>query len=360
MERTTATIAIGTLTAILLSANIAPLQAAAISGRLYNFGDSLSDDGKTYGTAPVTADPANGAPYSFPAPPYVAGRYSNGLMWTEYLANQLGAPQQGDQNFAFGGATARVITDPSDPFQSVFNFDSQITLFEQAFRRLGDGDLVTVSFGGNDLPLIARQAARGEVALQAGLQRDIDAVIDGLDRLAKLGGSEFLVANVADLSLVPFIDADPAAFERDFGASVAQINAIGDQFNADLSTALNAFQTRSGSQVRVLDVNGLFDRIVADPAAFGIANVKEECLSTRSTARTPRYNAAIDCRNPAVADATLFWDQNFHGTTATQRIIAEEALATLAMPVPEPASWTLLLGGLTMVCLSVTGPLRRR
>src|SRR5882762_6059918 len=56
---------------------------------LYVFGDSLSDTGRS---------PA-------PAPSYYNGRYSNGLLWVEYLSVELGLPYNASNNFAVSGST---------------------------------------------------------------------------------------------------------------------------------------------------------------------------------------------------------------------------------------------------------------
>ena len=334
-------------TAIALAAST-PAFATPMIGQLYNFGDSLVDDGKTFGVAPFTANPAV-APYSFPvSPPYSSGRHSNGRMWTEQLAERLGAPQQVDQNFAFGGATSRLIDDPASLLQTLGNFSGQIDLFARAFGGFGPNDLVTVTFGGNDVPLVVRDAARGRAPLAHGLQRSVDAVVGGLERLSALGATRFLVSDVPRVSFVPFIAADPAGFERDFGATVAAADAAGANYNRLLEAALADFALRAGADVQLLALDGLFSRIFADQAAFGFENLDEECLLTRSTARVPRFNSAIDCRDPAVAEATLFWDQNFHPTAAGQAVIAAEAFASLNR-VPGPGGPWLMLAALGML-----------
>ncbi|MEO0820864.1 MAG: DUF4214 domain-containing protein [Pseudomonadota bacterium] len=305
-----------------------PMTNPAITpGNLYAFGDSLVDDGQTFGTFPL-APSFGGAP--FPAsPPYAEGRYSNGPMWTEYLADSLGIPSLEDRNFAFGGATAGLIDDPEDPLQTLANFDGQIDLFQQSFGRLGPDDLVTVTFGGNDLPLVARRTAETGAALEEGLADTVAAIVAGLDRLAGLGAERILVTNLPDLGLVPFVAADPAGIEAAFGISPAGLSALTGTFNSLLAEALGSFEARTGLAVSLFDAFGFFEAVVADPAAFGIENVEEEVLLTASTALTPVFNPAIDGQDPAVADATLFFDQNFHPTTAVHRQFATAIEAAL-------------------------------
>ena len=70
--------------------------ASAFSA-LYAFGDSLTDTGNVYLAAP-----------GVPLAPYYNGRFSNGPLWVEGLANNLGLSINpsvgGGTNYAFGGA----------------------------------------------------------------------------------------------------------------------------------------------------------------------------------------------------------------------------------------------------------------
>jgi phospholipase/lecithinase/hemolysin len=63
---------------------------------LYVFGDSLSDVGTVFR--------ATGGIYP-PSPTYFQGRYSNGRVWVEYLADRLHLSSSQINNFARKGAT---------------------------------------------------------------------------------------------------------------------------------------------------------------------------------------------------------------------------------------------------------------
>src|SRR5215831_2791594 len=82
------------------------LEAGPIDA-IYAFGDSLSDVGNIYAYTSVAAPPA------FPAAPYVNGQFSNGNVWVQDLAHDLGlAPLipslLGGTDYAFGGAETSV------------------------------------------------------------------------------------------------------------------------------------------------------------------------------------------------------------------------------------------------------------
>src|SRR4051794_25936876 len=79
-----------------------PLQAGQFT-QIVAFGDSLTDTGNLYA---VTQTSPSGP---FPPSPYYEGRFSNGPVWVEWLALQLGVPAPrpfvtGGTNYAFGGA----------------------------------------------------------------------------------------------------------------------------------------------------------------------------------------------------------------------------------------------------------------
>ncbi len=292
---------------------------------LYSFGDRLVDDGGDFGAAGVAR--AAGLPAPNASSVYYNGGFSDGLNWTANLARILGVPETGgDANFAYVLATARPIDNPLDPFQgrtSLNTFAGQIDAFEGAGRTFLATDLVTVTFGGNDLTLPSNLPP--EQAITA----SVDAIVVGLERLADLGAEHFLVANVANVELAPLF-SDPA-FLAALGAGPGAFEPLVDQFNAQLGTALTAFEDRAGLDVNLLDVNRLFDAIDANPLAYGFANVDQPVLlAPPLQPGTPTvYNPAIVGQDPAVQHATLFVDPFFHPTALGHSIIAETARDTL-------------------------------
>jgi outer membrane lipase/esterase len=70
-----------------------------------------------------------------------------------------------------------------------------------------------------------------------------------------------------------------------------------------------------------LDLFELSQEVVAAPAAFGLTNVMDSCI-------TPDTLIGAFCSQP---DRYLFWDGN-HPTAAAQGIVASRALSVLAGP----------------------------
>jgi phospholipase/lecithinase/hemolysin len=90
------------LLALLLAPGLcSAIQADAIDD-IYAFGDSLSDVGNIY---QITGG-------ATPGPPYVNGQFTNGNVWVQDLAVDLGLPQLkpsllGGNDYAYGSAEKR-------------------------------------------------------------------------------------------------------------------------------------------------------------------------------------------------------------------------------------------------------------
>ena len=79
----------------------------------------------------------------------------------------------------------------------------------------------------------------------------------------------------------------------------------------------------------LFDLFGTISSFVANPAAFGFANVTDAC-------------GAIAGCDPSTS---LFWD-GIHPTSAGHALLAQEMFVAT---VPEPADYMLMLGGLVVI-----------
>lgn len=287
---------------------------------LYSFGDRLADDGGTFGAVPFAQ--ATGTPTPYTSAPYSStGSLSDGLKWTTYLEQILGVKDTGrDTNFAYESATARAGLDPSAPFLG--SFEGQVSLFKFINGRFLPTDLVTVTFGGNDLTV------PGIVPTPELVDVTVAQIIEGLQDLADLGAKHFLVTNLPDITLAPLF-GDPAIGGA-LGIDGSIYPAIIDRFNAQLDASLDAFEEGTGLDVKELDFNKLFDGIAAGPSAYGFTNVSESVLANPPfPGSTPIYNPDIVGRDPLVQHGTLFLDPFFNPTALAQSIMAETARSAI-------------------------------
>jgi len=292
------------------------------ASHLYNFGDRLADAGNAAALAKSlgqTTDLST-APFS------PTGNFSDGPKWTTDLAQMLGLTQPGqDTNFAYENATARPLTNPFDPNQAqapLTNFSGQIQQFEQAGQTFSANDVVTVTFGGNDITLPSN------LPVDVGISLSVDSILGGMQQLADLGAKHFLVSNLPDITLAP-IFSDPA-FQAATGSTPATLQPLVDQFNAKLTAGVAQFGANTGLDVKEFDLHTLFNGIAANPSNYGFANVAQPVLAAPPGATpAPVYNPAIVGQDPAVQHATLFTDPFFDPTALGQALIAQTARSTL-------------------------------
>lgn len=288
----------------LRGAAIAALTLAAVSvaggagaqsyDRLVVFGDSLSDNGNLYR---LIGQPAS--------PPYYQGRFSSGPVFTELLgftAANYDGPVTGSINYAFAGAETGSSTNVP------FGMRTQLSAYLGRGGTFGRGDLVSVLGGANNIlnALPAAGASANPVAAMNAVSTaaavDINAIVGGI---AGAGAGTVLVTNLPKLSLTAQFQLPayrPAAPLADYAAST---------FNTALLTGLNATAAASpNTNIIMMDLFKIGDSIVANPGAFGIANVTEAC-----------FNGATVCSNPS----SYFYFDGIHPSATGHQIIARLA-----------------------------------
>ncbi|MEN8181386.1 MAG: SGNH/GDSL hydrolase family protein [Myxococcota bacterium] len=295
-----------TLAAALL---LAHASAAAPYSDVFLFGDSLSDTGNTCALLEI--------------PGYASGRCSNGPVWSDRLAEALGfealPSSQLGNNFADGG-------------DETSDLDLQIDLFQTLqIGPFGDADpdaLYVLWLGGNDV--LSMPGAPGAMA------QAVERLLAGIERLRSLGARHFLVANLPDVGRVfgafSFPQGSGSAFtpgERDL------VTALSLEFDAALAAGLDSLE---GVDVALLDVYGLMEEAVADPAAFGFSPAAIDTSSGDTAFGLPCLGdpaCATDPQGPG-ADGFLLFD-SIHPSRALHAHVAERAVLLL----PEPAPRTL-------------------
>lgn len=306
-----------------LSASAGPYSSLVV------FGDSLSDSGNNalllaplYGGTLPAVSIANDGVYS--QIPSTAGTYSNGMVWTQYLAQSLGvsfAPSlAGGTNFAFGGAQTGV----DGPGQGGFPFSmrTQLNSYLGATGNFADPNaLYVVAGGGNNVRAALEAIAAGAdpVTTAAATVTDYAADMAGLVASLKLAGAQHvLVLNTPNFGLTPLANA--------MGVS-AQATGLSWAMDNALAGAL------AGSGVKSFDMFGFMTTVVSAGPASGFSNWTNACA------------AAI---NNCDVETSLFWDA-IHPTALAHQQLAS---AVLAVAVPEPDMAVMLAVGLAVLALS--------
>lgn len=305
-----------------------PLQAASLSDiytSYFAFGDSLSDDGNTFD---LTGTPPE---------PYFDGRFSNGLLFTDLLAQSFSVTE----NFAFGGATA-VAPDPSDP-PTVPSFEEQVDAFLGLTPVLDEGErpLVTIWSGANDI--LQALSSGGDLfgaATSAAL-----AVVDGISELAADEFSainDFVVMTLPDIGLTAqfatlnYNNDATAPFAADLQAAASFASQV---YNQTLLAQLGLLE-QTGLNILTVDTGALLADLTANPELYGLINVTDPCLYT-DAAELPDEPVAPYC-GPDLASQYLYFD-GVHPNSTAHKLLADEIRMAL---VPLPGTLPLLAGAL--------------
>lgn len=289
--------------------------AAGQYQRLIVFGDSLSDPGNAF----VLVNRVSVPPFELiPDAPYARGglHFSNGSTWVEQLAADLhleasvGPALRAPgvfSNYAVGAARAR----PG----ALDDLGSQVVSFLGAFGGAAPPEALYVVFiGSNDLrdALVALGMDPSGNTSFAYLNAALGAINDNLTALASAGARQFLVANMPDVGLTPAVRVQGPAAQA---AALTLVTA----FNNGLEAILGGLEANTPAHIARFDVFGILNQVVADPAAAGLADAMDSCI-------TPDIRVGAFCAQP---DGFLFWD-GIHPTRAGHAILAQRAEAVLA------------------------------
>ncbi|WP_158931177.1 SGNH/GDSL hydrolase family protein [Acidisphaera sp. S103] len=275
--------------------------------KVYAFGDSLSDAGNDY---VATLGQVPSAPYS-------DGRFSNGNVWVQDLAQNLGLPPlrpslEGGTDYAYGGAqTGTTSVHPQTPL----DLPSQLAQFDLNRPNPSPNALYTVWAGSNDVMAIANST---ETAAQqvATVQQSVNNEVQFIGGLVAHGAKDLVVMGVPDLGVTPDERASPA--------SDAASSALAQDYNADLGTALRQIVASGGASIDYVNTYALLDAAVANPAAYGFSNVTQPVWTGGPA---PGSGGSLNAAG-AAQNGYLFFD-DLHPTAAGHALLAAAVTSSL-------------------------------
>jgi outer membrane lipase/esterase len=303
------------------------------------FGDSYVDTGNAF----LLTGGAN------PPPPYFQGRFSNGLVWSDYLARSLGRPGDAAPVFltrAASGvyAVAGARSGPGGQTSTATQIGSYLTRPGGTPGQVSDPTgLYALFAGGNDLRdagALGTAAAR-QAEAAAAAQR----VIAQAGALAQGGARNVLLFSLGSLSATPEARAIPGrpAIQDELAAT----------FNATLAAGLAGLNGAFGGTTFFnLRLDNLLTNILLDAQSggglYGITDTTRPCFG-------PPFGPP----NPAPCDVSM-WADDLHPTTRVHGLIGEAAFRYVTTGqnvavIPEPATVLLVGAGVFVV-----GALARR
>jgi outer membrane lipase/esterase len=278
------------------------------------FGGSVSDPGNFFALFGFQNRPpyAELDPFLVPTGPYSIGGHhsSNGDTWVEQFARPLGlsrnvqpafrgsSPHAG--NYAVAGARSTDVQETIDMREQVDAF-----LRDHGDRAPSDA-LYVIDFGGNDVR-DALITGNPNILAQA-----LISIAENVGFLYAAGARKFLFVNVANIGSLPSIRILDAILPEDVATAAT---ALTEGFNAGLNLIIGSLPP--DAEVALLNVFDKVKQLIMDPAAFGLTNVVDACV----TPNVPPFS----CKRP---DEFLFWD-GIHPTKAVHAIFAAEAANVL-------------------------------
>jgi phospholipase/lecithinase/hemolysin len=271
------------------------------------FGDSLVDAGNVLAlTRGATPSASQG---------YFQGRFTNGYDYTDLLSlNLFGTPTTpsalGGTNFAFGGARATTTSGVPD-------LQEQLALFSSSGQAVTSTGLYVLNFGGNDVfAALGTGVPTGYESDMAFLQQAASFYASGVQTLVNLGARNFLITGF------------PVA------GSGLDYSLLAEGY---LTTQLAGLNLPAGTNLYRYSYLDFFQRLTSNPSAFGLPSA----LNTTTTCQAAQ--AFPDCTG-------LFYFDNTHPTAAIQLaafndINRQFGLTAVSAPVPEPATWVMMLLG---------------
>ncbi|MBX3710025.1 MAG: SGNH/GDSL hydrolase family protein [Gammaproteobacteria bacterium] len=306
------------------------------------FGDSLSDNGNIFS---LTTKAHNAIPMIPPIPknpPYFEGRFSNGPVWVDNLAQALSVEQV---NYAYAGAWAEPVQNSALIIPFGLGMQVNFYLVSSVLDFHKDRHLYIIWSGANDY-------INGRSDSDYPTSNTVASIQNQIDWLIYYGAKNFLVLNMPDLGIIPGVIAEGP----DFATAVSKLALLHNKKFA--SMIQKEKETNLDVNIMFIDIIQYFSDIMTHPEKYHLKNVTQACYNggywlKRNMLNAKELQAAQDanidilmspslkaayvtaqlyaagekpCANP---DEYFFWDQ-VHPTRVVHNLISALALSLLS------------------------------
>ncbi|ASU24330.1 thermolabile hemolysin [Vibrio qinghaiensis] len=266
--------------------------AEPVINKMVTIGDSLSDTGNIF----------NASQWKFPNPnSWFLGHFSNGFVWTEYLAKMYDLPVY---NWAIGGAAGRnqyiALKGVNDQVRSYLNYMTMAKHYQP------ENTLFTLGFGLNDFMNYNHEVYEVKADFSRAMIRLVDS-----------GAKNIILLTLPDATKAP-------QFKYSTAEEIEKVSAKITAFNAFIQQQALYYRMQ-GINIILFDAHSLFENLTANPQQYGFENATDACLNiNRNSALDYLYRHSLtnDCAYHS-SDKYVFWGVT-HPTTAIHKLIADE------------------------------------
>ena len=279
--------------------------------RLVIFGDSLLDTGNIIKTLDI------------PGKPYFDGRFTNGLVSTEYLAEMITKYQSSAEvkhiSYAMGGA----LTHGSNPFSLIrdhaFPVSSQLLRFENEEGTFSDSDMVIINGGANNFMFtFYKEVPYINLIAKLRVARDLKKI---LLKSITMGANNIIVWNIPDVTR--------ALVYKDYLSNwIGKFFKIYLQSNIKLQNGLLRNKIDSlkmlfpNVKIRIFDFNWFLNDCFENHLQYGFENVDKPCIDSYGGVDFGG-NIQKDMKLIGDPDKHLCWDY-CHPTAKANKMMAEK------------------------------------
>ncbi|WP_150465271.1 SGNH/GDSL hydrolase family protein [Francisella sp. SYW-2] len=282
-------------------------------GRIVVFGDSLLDNGNLMKTLDI------------PGKPYHNGRFSNGLVSTEVLADILAKDQKVQEIKHKSYAICGALTHGGNPSSLLryhsFAVSDQVARFENEEGRFANDDLVIVNGGANNFMfMVYNEIPYINLMPKFRVARDLSKIVR---KVIKMGAKNIILWNIPDVTRAP-------------GYKEYLSNWVGKFFKSYLKTNVNLQNGLLRNRVaelqmlfpnvnlKLFDFFTLLNDCIDSPRKYGFENVTDACIDSYGGADS-LGNIQYDIDILGDPEKYLCWDY-CHPTAKANKVVANRML----------------------------------